>query len=397
METKVETMVVVPLDGEKSGGSTIERSQQENHEEEFQEGGLVGWATVAGAFIVQFCGFGYTTSFGVYQDFYTRIYITNESPSAISWIGSVNAFLVVACGVLAGRLYDKGYFYHLMYGGSFLISFSLFMLSCAKPNQFYQASVGAGIGAGVMYVPSIAVISHYFCARRAMAMTIVAAGSSFGAVIHPIMLNNMINGSLGFANATRVSAAMVSVLLLIACLLLRTRPPRGGPPTIALGKALRKFSRDWPYIVSIIGSSLFLLGYYFPLFYLQLDAVSHGLSEEFAFYALVIMSVASVAGRLISGAFVRRLGVGNMVLLSTGCCAVLIFAMIGLRTAASVVVLAVLYGFFAGMYIALIAPLLALLSDDISELGIRMGVGLGFSGIGVLTGKIISHHLHITT
>ncbi|KAG1727503.1 hypothetical protein EDB19DRAFT_1750006 [Suillus lakei] len=33
----------------------------------FLEGGLAGWATAFGAFLVQFCAFGYTSSFGVYQ------------------------------------------------------------------------------------------------------------------------------------------------------------------------------------------------------------------------------------------------------------------------------------------------------------------------------------------
>ncbi|KAJ7046294.1 hypothetical protein C8F04DRAFT_1063903 [Mycena alexandri] len=40
------------------------------------------WATVLGAFLIQFCGFGYTTSFGVYQDFYVRDYLSQSSPSA---------------------------------------------------------------------------------------------------------------------------------------------------------------------------------------------------------------------------------------------------------------------------------------------------------------------------
>jgi hypothetical protein len=42
-------------------------------------------------------------------DFYVRSYIKNESPSAISWVGSFNAFLVVAGGILSGKLYDRGY------------------------------------------------------------------------------------------------------------------------------------------------------------------------------------------------------------------------------------------------------------------------------------------------
>ncbi|OJA19838.1 hypothetical protein AZE42_07779 [Rhizopogon vesiculosus] len=31
------------------------------------DGGLQAWATVFGCFLMQFCGFGYLSSFGVYQ------------------------------------------------------------------------------------------------------------------------------------------------------------------------------------------------------------------------------------------------------------------------------------------------------------------------------------------
>jgi len=155
------------------------------------------------------------------------------------------------------------------------MSFSLFMLSFAKPNQFYQVrpvsvspderpimqyfqvfltqGLGAGIGAGILYVPGLAVLSHHFHNRRAMAMTLVATGSSLGSIVHPIMLNNTLHGSLGFAKATRISAGMVSILLLTACILIRTRTPPSNQPVLKIRKCLHKFSRDKAYVASIIG------------------------------------------------------------------------------------------------------------------------------------------------
>ncbi|KAJ7433451.1 hypothetical protein B0H11DRAFT_2296850 [Mycena galericulata] len=103
---------------------------------------------------------------------------------------SVNAFLLISGGLVAGRLYDRGHFYFLLYGGSALMCFSLFMLSLCKPEQFYQIflaqALGMGIGVGAVYIPSVAIVSHYFQKRRALAMSIVASGSSLGAVVHPI-------------------------------------------------------------------------------------------------------------------------------------------------------------------------------------------------------------------
>ncbi|OBZ66090.1 Riboflavin transporter MCH5 [Grifola frondosa] len=347
---------------------------------QFPEGGLAGWTTVLGSFLIQFCGFGYSTSFGVYQSFYVREYLTNESPSTISWIGSINAFLVISAGLVAGRLYDRGYFYPILYGGSLLISFSLFMLSLAKPNHFYQIflsqGLGAGLGAGMIYVPSVAVVSHYFQRRRALAMMIVASGSSFGAVIHPIMLNNMLNnGRFSFGTAIRASAGLVSGLLLVACVLMRTRLP---PPqkSADLRKTLVKISRDGAYIAATMGLMIFAIAFYFPLFYLQLDAASHGLSKTFSFYSLVIMNFSSFIGRLAPGFVAHKFGVPNMIAGATFCCAVLILGMTGVGSLASVVVIGVIYGFFVGTY-------------DFAELGARMGIAFTFCGIGSLLGTPI--------
>ncbi|KAI0780298.1 MFS general substrate transporter, partial [Fomes fomentarius] len=358
------------------------------------EGGFAAWTTVAGAFLVQVCGFGYTTSFGVYQDYYKRVYLTSETSSAISWIGSINSFIVISAGVIVGRLHDRGHFYHLLYAGSILQSFSLFMHSLAKPDAYYQIllsqGIAAGIGAGMLYVPSIAILSHYFRKRRALAMTLVASGSSMGAVVHPLMLNNTLNNpSIGFAIAARANAGLVSALLLLACLLMRTRldPPER---QIDLWKAARRFATDTPYVCASLGMATVIMGIYFPLFYFQLDALTHGLDKTFSFYALVILSSCSVLGRLSPGFVANTLGVENMVLGSSFACAVLILGMIGLRTVTSVVVIGTIYGFFSGVYVTLLGPYLAILTDDVSELGARMGVAFFFcAGIGSLIGTPI--------
>ncbi|RPD54175.1 MFS general substrate transporter [Lentinus tigrinus ALCF2SS1-7] len=361
---------------------------------DFPEGGLAAWLTVLGAFFIQACAFGYTTSFGVYQDYYARTYLSNESSSAISWIGSINAFLVIASGLWVGPLYDRGYFYHLLYGGSVLLSFSLFMHSLAKPDEFYQIllsqGIGAGLGAGMLYLPSISIVSHYFHRRRTLAMTMVSSGSSIGAVVHPIMLNNLLsNPSIGFAVAARANAGLISGLLLIACLLMRSRIAPSAK-AVHLWTMAKRFGKDRPYVFAALGMSLFIVGFYFPLFYLQLDAVRHGVDETFAFYALVILNACSFFGRLAPGFVVHKVSAGKIVVVFTFICAATIFGMIGLSSIGSVVVIAVIYGLASGVYITMLAPFIATLTDDLSELGARLGLAFFGCGIGSLVGTPIS-------
>ncbi|KAJ7330316.1 MFS general substrate transporter [Mycena albidolilacea] len=387
-EHKAATLDTAAL---KTSPSTPENSRVAPTAATFPEGGLRAWATVAGAFLVQFCGVGYTTSYGVYQDFYTRDYLTHSSSSAISWIGSINAFIVISGGLITGRLYDRGYFYHLMWGGGLLQCFSLFMLSFCKHEQWYQIflaqGLGVGIGAGTIYTSTVALISHYFQKRRALAMTIASAGTSLGAVVHPIMLNNTFS-RLGFANAVRASAGLISGFLLIACLLMHPRLP---PPTthVSFWKSLRRFAHDLPYVLSILAMTTYTVGLYFVLFYLQLDSVTHGINQSMSFYSLVILNASGFVGRLSYGVLGPRLGIFNMITAAAAIGAIMILCMIALKSIASVVVIALIFGYSAGMFIALTAPLMAALTDDLGELGLRIGVGFVGVGVGGLIGPPI--------
>ena len=117
---------------------------------------------------------------------------------------------------------------------------------------FLAQRIGSGCAAGLLYVPSMAIVSQYFDQRREKVMAFASSGAYLGAVVHPIMLNNTINGQLGFANGVRASAAFISGLLLIACLLMRTRLPPSESRTDFLAAA-RKCGKDSAFIFGCLG------------------------------------------------------------------------------------------------------------------------------------------------
>ena len=128
-------------------------------------------------------------------------------------------------------------------------------MSCPTKSErqiFLAQGIGLGVAQGILYVPTVAVTSQYFRQRRTLAMSFVAAGSSLGSVVHPIMLNNLFNRSVGFANGVRISAAFVSVLLFIACLLIRTRlePPKNPASHLSVGKGI---VHDVPFCITCVG------------------------------------------------------------------------------------------------------------------------------------------------
>ena len=112
----------------------------------------------------------------------TRSASSVTNPSNISWIGSIQAFLLLFVGVVTGPLYDAGYFHALIRLGSFLTVFGLMMTSIS--TRYYQVMLAQGVciglGSGCFFVPSYALIPQYFSKRKAFALGIVASGSSIG-------------------------------------------------------------------------------------------------------------------------------------------------------------------------------------------------------------------------
>ncbi|KAI0717823.1 major facilitator superfamily domain-containing protein [Cerioporus squamosus] len=360
------------------------------------DGGRTAWLTIAGAWMVQFCTFGYLNAFGVYQDFYTREFLSHESPSNISWIGSVQLFLMYAPGVLVGHTFDAGYFRHVQIAGSILLVFSIFMLSLTQQDHYYQVflaqGLGVGLGVGMLFIPSLSIVSHHFRKRRALATGVAVSGASCGGIVFPIMLNHLFAmSSFGFANGVRTSGAVIAALLAIANCIMRTRlPPKGRSlrDTFSV-KVMRHIVSDSAYTWSALGAFCTNLGLFVPFFYLQLFAADHSVNATVTTYILAILNAGSTLGRTIPVALADKLGVYNMMLPAMATSAALIFSLFGATTTPGVIVVAVLFGFSSGAYVSLIPPMLGLLCTDLSELGLRMGLAFSLVGISMLVGTPI--------
>lgn len=203
-----------------------------------------------------------TNAFGVYQDYYVRVFLTNYTPSDIGWIGSVQLFFQFSMGIVSGKLFDAGHFYPMMIGASALYVFCYYMLSLAHEGQYYQVFLAQGIGAGIalgfLFLPAVGVIAHHFRRRRSFAMGIVVSGSSCGGLVFPVMLNRIIERQ-GFHAATRGVSYLVTGLMVLAILSMRTRlPPRGKMPVPAGAAPPPKpdvvgFLKDAKYMFAIGG------------------------------------------------------------------------------------------------------------------------------------------------
>ncbi len=125
---------------------------------------------------------GLANSFGVFQAYYSTTLLVNSSPSSISWIGSIQGFLLLFVGVFCGRAFDAGQLYPVATLGIFLEVFGMMMTSLS--TKYYQIFLAqglcVGLGSGCLFTPAISLVGQYFSTKRGLATGIAAAGSSVG-------------------------------------------------------------------------------------------------------------------------------------------------------------------------------------------------------------------------
>ncbi|TBU44847.1 major facilitator superfamily domain-containing protein [Dichomitus squalens] len=360
----------------------------------FPEGGLRAWLTVLGGSMVVMCTFGIVQSFGVFQDYYTRVSLEEHSPSQISWIGSFQLFLLFAVALPSGRLYDEGFFRYLIACGSLLYLFSVFMLSLTKPHKYYgtflSQGLGVGLGMGLLFLPSLSIASQYFRARRSLAMGCVIAGASLGGVIWPIMLNHLINSSAGFGWAVRAYGFISLLLLSLSFLFMKTRLPSRRERPDAPPIVVKPLLIDVPYMICVAGAFFTFWGLFFPFFYLQLYGSLHGVSHSFTIYIIPILNGASLFGRTIPNFLADYYGRFNVIIPMTTIASLLMFAMFGAKTEHGIIAFAILYGFFSGCFLSMAAPMITVFAKSVDEVGIRIGFACFIFSFALLTGNPIS-------
>lgn len=193
-----------------------------------------------------FCGLNHTSP-GAFQTFCTQTYLPYTPSSAIFWIGSIQAFLLLIGGIVAGSLYDRGYPHAVVFTGAFLVVLGMMMTSIATSywRILLAQAVFVGLGNGCLFVPSVSVLPAYFPKNTALALGVAASGSGFGkkpsrqwlftpqwyssrataGVITPIMFHRL-QPYIGFGWATRVIAFLMLVTLMVplAGMKMHTKP-----------------------------------------------------------------------------------------------------------------------------------------------------------------------------
>ena len=207
-----------------------------------------------------------------------------------------------------------------------------------------------------------------------------------GGVIFPIVFRQL-QPRVGFGWATRAIGFIAIGTSVIFLLGIKQRVPPHGQRRLIDTAALKSL----PFLYYSLGAFFGFMGIYVAFFYIQLYAAQQiSMSPNVALNLLAIVNAGSVFGRLIPSFFADKIGPLNMQIPFAVIASILAFSWIRISETAGLVVFCVLYGFFSGTFVSLQGPTVASLCPELGSLGTWLGMGLGFSGFGLLAGNPVA-------
>ncbi|KAJ5455664.1 uncharacterized protein N7458_003928 [Penicillium daleae] len=313
--------------------------------------GRRAWLFLAACFIIEALIWGFTFSFGIFQDYYSThepfkssgdTAVVGTCAMGISYMLLPVAFVLLQA-IPRLKLWAAPIGFVIM-----CLALSLSSFATSTTHLIISQGVAYGIGASLAYAPTIVFMDDWFVQRKGLAFGIMWAGTGLSGVILPIVLQWMLNS---FGPQTTLRAWSVVLILLGSPLLyfLRPRLP------ISRNSRTRpfdfKFLWDSTFLIYETGNILEAMGYFLPTIYLPSYARSLGASNIESSLTVMLFNLASVFGCVIMGSMVDRYHATTCILGSTVGSTLAVFLIWGFAdTLAPLYIFCIFYGLFAGSF-----------------------------------------------
>ncbi|KAF9343794.1 hypothetical protein BGX26_005196, partial [Mortierella sp. AD094] len=146
------------------------------------DGGLRAWLVVIGSFLIHCYCFAPTEYiFGIFELKYLELY-PSSSHGSIAFIGTLGSSMTYFAGFVSGVYADKVGYRTTALLGTCLMALALILASFADQiwQLYLSQGVLLGIGASLVYYPAIGAPSHWFDAKRGLALGLAVSGTGFG-------------------------------------------------------------------------------------------------------------------------------------------------------------------------------------------------------------------------
>ena len=279
--------------------------------------GGYGWVVVGCLIATNAVTWGQATSYAVYQSFFlANNYYDGATTIQFAFVPGLFVALALFLAPLANYISRRYHFKICLWAGALLTGLGLIFAGLSHKiwQLFLTQGVMFGLGIGLIFIPTLPLISQWFSSKRALANGLAASGTGLGGVI--------------LSNTTRVIIERVSLkwayiingLISLAVLI----------PCIILIKSRSKLidakfeTLKWSYFVHPglvyiwIWAFFCQIGYFIALYSNSTFATQGlGLSQTKGAALQSILSAGQMIGRPIIGLSLDRFGRINVTMIST--------------------------------------------------------------------------------
>ncbi|KAG2184032.1 hypothetical protein INT44_009043 [Umbelopsis vinacea] len=336
-----------------------------------------GWLVVVATFLVNFCVFGVTFSWGIMQDLYLKeIYAGQTDSFRISFVGTVGSACVVCTGIFIAPIVQRIGFRPAMAIGAILAPLGLVLASFATELWQVYLTQGLlfGIGGSFVFSPSISLPPQWFVKYRSLATGISVCGSGIGGLAMSPLTSFLIE-TTGYRMALRYLGIMVFGLLVIACALAK---PRWKVKTDSKFVLIDTSLLTTDVMIFLLFGIVVPFGYLTPFFLLPPSVI------------VGIMSACNAISRIILGFLADKYGRINALFGCTFLAGVFTMVVwINAKSFGSLLAFGILYGLTGGGFVSLLPTVTA---DLVGIRNLSRGLGMCYmsSIFGTLFGTPLS-------
>lgn len=349
--------------------------------------GMKAWLACLGAFCGIYASFGYINVVGMFEAFYLNNQLKEYSASTISWITSLQIFLLVAGGLLFGPIAERYGPRWLAGVGTCFVVLGVFTTSASTKYWHFLLAQGicTSLGNSMLYYASLLGVSTWFKAKRGFTLGIAVAGSSIGGLTMPFMFSEL-EPRIGFPWTVRAIGFVLLGMSLICTVTISSRIPANPKlPLLDIKKDLIAPYRNVHIWLLTAGIFMTFWGLFVPIGYMSVQGQTNGMSPRVSFYLISIYNGCSVIGRILPGIVADHVGGFNMHAFCTILCSIFIFALwIPARTNPPIIAFSAVFGIISGSSISLFPALVGMVTP-VAEVGRRLGMVSFFVAFACLT------------
>lgn len=279
-----------------------------------------------------------------------------------------------------------GYLRPLLGLGSLLQVAGLFC--AAQATRYWQLLLAQGLcmglGSGLLFVPTLAVVSTYFRRRKSLAIGIGMAGSSTGRLVFPSMVRQLLPRAGLPWTLRAIGFVQLGSLLAVVALMRPLLPPTRGARLID-----QSALRDHVYVLYAASMFLDFLGVCFAFYYLASFARSDviGLSNDASLDLLLVLNGVGLLGRVLPSYVADRwTGPINVLLPMAAASGLLCVCWIGVRGAGPLYAWTCVYAVTANAVQSMSPAAISSLTTDLRLVGVRVGMVFSIVSFAVLAG-----------